>query len=220
MNWLKHIFIKSKKDKELTNSLQKNLFDKLYKFAQNEPAFGFGILRSGHEGLDDKEAKKRLKIYGFNDIADKKKTNHFFKLLGILKNPLNLLLTALAVVSLFVGDMKSFVVIMLMVSLSVILNFYQETKAAIASDKLKAIIHTKTIVIRSGVKQEILLRNIVPGDVVFLSSGSIIPGDIRLISSKDLFINQAMLTGESIPVPKHITDIDLDKKGIIEFFSY
>lgn len=216
MNWLKHIFIKSKKDDELTNSLKKNLFEKLYKFAENDPNFAFKELNSKKEGLSEREVKIRLKIYGANDITEEKKTNHFFKLLGILKSPLNLLLIILAFVSLFVGDIKSFVVIILMVSLSVILNFYQETKAAIAADNLKAIIHSKTTVIRNNKKQEILLRNVVPGDVVYLYSGAIIPGDVRLISSKDLFINQTMLTGESLPVEKHIEDLNLDKKGVIE----
>ncbi|MFA5932001.1 MAG: magnesium-translocating P-type ATPase [Candidatus Paceibacterota bacterium] len=217
MNWLKHIFIKSKKDSELIDSLKKNLFEKLYKFAKGDPDFAFNELKSRAEGLSEKEAKNRLKIYGSNDIADEKKTNHFFKLFEIAKSPLNLLLLGLAVVSFFVGDMKSFGVIILMVSLSIILNFYQETKASIAADKLKAIIHTKTTVIRNNVKQEILLRNVVPGDVIYLYSGTIIPGDVRLISSKDLFINQAMLTGESLPVEKHVVDSSLDEKGALEF---
>lgn len=217
MNWLKHIFIKSNKDSELIDSLKKSLFAKLYKFAQNEPSFAFTELKSRAEGLSEKEAKKRLKIYGSNDIADEKKTNHFFKLLEIAKSPLNLLLLGLAVVSFFVGDMKSFGVIILMVSLSIVLNFYQETKASIAAGKLKEIIHTKTTVIRNNLKQEILLRNVVPGDVIYLYSGTIIPGDVRLISSKDLFINQAMLTGESLPVEKHVIDSSLDEKGALEF---
>jgi len=217
MNWIKHIFLKSKKDDELTQSLKKKLFDKLFKFAENDPNFAFNELHSKAEGLDQEEADKRLKIYGANDIADEKKTNHFLKLFEILKSPLNLLLSALAFVSLFVGDKESFAVIILMVFLSVFLNFYQETKASIAADKLKAIIHTKSTVIRNNVKQEILLRNVVPGDVVYLYSGTIIPGDVRLISSKDLFINQAMLTGESLPAEKHVTDASLDEKGIIEF---
>ncbi|MFA5840760.1 MAG: magnesium-translocating P-type ATPase [Candidatus Paceibacterota bacterium] len=217
MNWFKHIFTKSNKDNELIDSLKKNLFEKLYKFAQNEPNFAFNELNSRAEGLSNIEVKNRLKIYGSNDIADEKKTNHFLKLLNILKGPLNLLLLALALVSFFVGDMKSFWVIILMVSLSVVLNFYQETKAAIASDKLKLITHTKTTVIRNNLKQEILLRNVVPGDVIYLYSGTIIPGDVRLISSKDLFINQAMLTGESLPVEKHVVDSLLDEKGALEF---
>ena len=217
MNWLKHIFIKSKKDSELINSLQKNLFEKLYKFAKQEPSFALTELVSKVEGLNDEEVKKRLKIYGSNDIADEKKTNHFLKLLQILKSPLNLLLITLAMVNLIVGDLRSSAVIIIMVMLSIFLNFYQETKADIAADKFKGIIHTKTTVIRNNLKQEILLRNVVPGDIVCLYSGTIIPGDVRLISSKDLFINQAMLTGESLPVEKHVVDSSLDEKGALEF---
>jgi Mg2+-importing ATPase len=217
MNWIKHIFLKSKKDDELTKSLKKILFDKLYIFAKNNPDFALKELDSKPEGLDEQEARKRLKIYGMNDLADEKKTNHLLKLFEILKSPLNLLLLALAIVSLLVGDKPAFWVIILMVSLSVILNFYQETKAAIAADKLKEIIHTKTTVIRNNIKQEIFLKNVVPGDIVYLYSGTIIPGDVRLISSKDLFINQAMLTGESLPVEKHVTDSSLNEKGILEF---
>ena len=127
------------------------------------------------------------------------------------------MLITLAVVNLIVGDPRSASVIIVMVLLSVFLNFYQETKAAIAADKLKAIIHTKTTVIRNKIKKEIFLRNVVPGDIVCLYSGAIIPGDVRLISSKDLFINQAMLTGESLPVEKHVVDSNLAEKGALEF---
>ncbi len=217
MNWLKHIFIKSKKDSELISSLQKNLFEKLYKFAKNDSSFALNELNSEVEGLDEQEAKNRLKIYGRNDLAEEKKTNHFLKLFEILKSPLNLLLMGLAIVSLLVSDLKSFIIIIIMVFLSVFLNFYQETKAAMAADKLKAIIHTKIKVIRNNVKKEIFLRNVVPGDIVYLYSGTIIPGDLRLISSKDLFINQMMLTGESLPVEKHITDSNLNEKNALEF---
>ena len=125
-------------------SLKKKLFDKLYKFAKNDPSFALEELDSKAEGLNEEEVGKRLKIYGTNDIAEEKKTNHLLKLFEIFKSPLNLLLSALAFVSLFVGDKESFTVIILMVFLSVFLNFYQETKASIAADKLKAIIHTKS----------------------------------------------------------------------------
>ena len=79
MNWLKHIFIKSKKDGELINSLQKNLFEKLHKFAENEPVFALQEMNSRTEGLSDREVEKRLKIYGANIIADEKKDQSFFK---------------------------------------------------------------------------------------------------------------------------------------------
>ncbi|MEI8174867.1 MAG: magnesium-translocating P-type ATPase [bacterium] len=217
MNLLKHIFLKNKKDIKLTDLIKKNLFERLYKFAKNEPSFAFNELDSNIAGLSNQEAVNRIKIYGYNNLSEEKNTNHFLELLKIFKNPLNLLLIALALVSLFVGDIKSFCIIILMVLLSIILNFYQETKASIAADKLKEIIHTKTTVIRDNNKIEIFSKNIVPGDVIYLYSGVIIPGDLRLISSKDLFINQAMLTGESLPIEKHVLDSNLDKKDVIEF---
>jgi len=217
MNWFKHIFIKNKNSEQLSDSTKKDFFDKLFKFAKNEPSFALQELDSKIEGLSNIEVKNRLKIYGLNDISDQKKTNHFLKLFKILKDPLNLLLTALAIVSFLVGDLKAFSIIILMVLLSVILNFYQETKADIAADKLKMLVHTKATVIRNKIKTEIFLKDVVPGDIIYLNSGAIIPGDIRLISSKDLFINQAMLTGESLPVEKHVLDPNLEKENVIEF---
>jgi len=217
MNWWKHIFRRHQKDDAELDSLKKELFDKLSVFAQNEPAFALGELGSREAGLNDQEVKDRIKIWGLNTIADEKKTNHFLKFLKILKDPLNLLLSVLAIISLAVGDVKAFSIIIFMVFLSVVLNFYQETKASIAADKLKAILHTKTVVTRNGKKVEILSREVVPGDIVDLYSGTIIPGDIRLISSKDLFVNQATLTGESLPVEKHVIDQVLKEKNIIEF---
>jgi Mg2+-importing ATPase len=217
VNFLKNIFKKNKDNGTVISSSQKELFNSLFDFAKNDYNFSLTKLNSKISGLEKDEIKKRLNTFGYNDIAEEKKTNHFVKLLLILKSPLNILLGVLALVSLFVGDIKAFIIIVVMVFLSVILNFYQETKAEIAADKLKSIIHSKTTVIRGGIKMEILLREVVPGDIVCLHSGTIIPGDIRLISSKDLFINQATLTGESMPVEKHITDIDLENKSTIEF---
>ena len=87
MNWIKHIFLRSKKDDELTQTLKKSLFEKLFKFAKNDPDFALKELNSKVEGLSEQEVKRRLKIYGTNDIADEKKTNHFLKLIQILKSP-------------------------------------------------------------------------------------------------------------------------------------
>ena len=216
MNLLRYTFRGKEKDEEKLNSIKKELFLKLSKFSKNEPAFSLKELNSKETGLFPEEAKNRIKTFGYNIIADEKKTNHFLKLLKIMKDPLNLLLSALAVVSLLTGDVTAFSIIILMVLLSIMLNFYQETKASIAADKLKAIIHTKTVVIRAGEKVEILSREVVPGDIVELYSGTIIPGDIRLISSKDLFINQAMLTGESMPVEKHVLEKDFENKNLID----
>ncbi len=217
MNWIKSLFVKHRKNDNDLSSIKKELFEKLILFAQNDPEYAFKELNGKPLGLSEEEVIERIKIFGYNNIAEDKKTNHFLKLLKIIKDPLNLLLISLALVSLITGDVKAFCVIILMVMLSVFLNFYQETKAAIAADKLKEIIHTKTIVTRNGKRVEILSKEIVPGDIIDLYSGTVIPGDVRLISSKDLFINQAMLTGESLPVEKHVIDQDLKEKNIIEF---
>ncbi len=217
MNWLRHIFLKIKEGGDETNSSKKEFLDKLLEFAKNDSNFALDRLDSRVNGLNDEEVKKRIKTFGFNDLNGEKKTNHLLRLLIILKNPLNLLLSILAIVSLFVGDVKAAIIVVVMVLLSVVLNFYQETKAEIAADKLKSIIHAKATVIRNGIKNEVLLRDVVPGDIVSLYSGTIIPGDVKILSSKDLFINQAMLTGESMPVEKHVLDADLENKSIIEF---
>ncbi len=218
MNLFKHIFKAKRKDgTEELESIKKELFDKLLKYAQNDPSFALKELNTDIDGLNSNEVKRRIKIFGYNNIAEDKKTNHFRKLFNIVKDPLKILLFILATISFFVGDMKAFAIIIMMVILSIVLNFYQETKASIAADKLKAIIHTKTTVLRNGQKIEIPSREVVPGDIVELYSGTVIPGDIRLVSSKDLFINQAMLTGESLPVEKHVVDNNLVDKNVIEF---
>ena len=219
MNWIKQLFTQHRAGDHNFESVKKEIFDKLLKFAKNGPDFALKELDSKEQGLSTEEAKNRLTTFGYNNIAEDKKTNHFLKLLKIIKDPLNLLLISLAIISLLTGDVKAFCVIILMVLLSVFLNFYQETKASIAADNLKAIIHTKTTVTRNGEKIEILSREVVPGDIVELYSGTVIPGDIRLISSKDIFINQSMLTGESLPVEKHVIDNDPNEKNIIEFYN-
>ena len=217
MNWIKNLFAHHRKNDHSFESVKKEIFDKLLKFAKADPKAALGELNSSEQGLSDFEVKSRLKTFGYNNIAEDQKTNHFLKLFKIIKDPLNLLLISLAIVSLATGDANAFAVIVLMVCLSIFLNFYQETKAAIAADKLKAIIHAKTTVTRGGKKIEIFSREIVPGDIVDLFSGTIIPGDIKIITSKDLFINQSMLTGESLPVEKHSVDNDQSEKSIIEF---
>ena len=91
---------------------------------------------------------------------------------------------------------------LVMVVLGVSLRFVQETRADNAAAKLKAMIKVTATVLRDGQPKEIPLQQLVPGDVVKLSAGDMIPGDVRLISAKDLFIIQATLTGESLPVEK------------------
>jgi Mg2+-importing ATPase len=113
-----------------------------------------------------------------------------------------ILLTILATLSFATGDFRAGVVMLLMVVLGVTLRFVQETKANTAAAKLKAMISVTATVVRNGQAREIPLQQLVPGDIVKLSAGDMIPGDVRLLSAKDLFVIQATLTGESMPVEK------------------
>jgi len=88
------------------------------------------------------------------------------------------------------------------VALSVGLRFWQEARADSAAEKLKAMIHVTATVVRDGAAKEIPLRDLVPGDIIKLAAGDMIPGDVRLLSSKDVFVTQGSLTGESLPVEK------------------
>ena len=114
-----------------------------------------------------------------------------------------ILLTVLATISYATGDLRAGTVMLLMVVLGLSLRFIQETKADNAAAKLKAMIKVTATVIRDGQEKEIPLKRLVPGDVVKLSAGDMVPGDVRLLSAKDLFIIQATLTGESMPVEKN-----------------
>ncbi len=153
-------------------------------------------------GLTEAEAEARLAQYGPNEVGQEKKHEWLHRLWTAVRNPLVILLTVLATISYATGDLRAGTVMLLMVVLGVTLRFVQETKADTAAAKLKAMIKVTATVVRDGVAKEIPLQQLVPGDIVKLSAGDMIPGDVRLIAAKDLFIIQATLTGESLPVEK------------------
>ena len=176
--------------------------DQLVRLAHTDADKGLSALESGVDGLSPAEAALRLKKYGPNEIAQEKKKNVLVRLLDNVKNPLVILLTVLAAVSFATGDMRATIVIMVMVVLGVVLRFYQEMRADDAAAELKAMVAIKSTVVRDGQEMEVPLHNLVPGDVVRLAAGDMVPGDVRVLSAKDLFLNQAALTGESISVEK------------------
>jgi P-type Mg2+ transporter len=159
-------------------------------------------LRSSPSGLGEAEAAARLEQYGLNEVAREQKHQWLHRLWVAVRNPLVILLTVLATISYATGDLRAGTVMLLMVILGVSLRFVLETKADKAAAKLKAMIKVTATVVREGQAREIPLQQLVPGDIVKLSAGDMIPGDVRLISAKDLFIIQATLTGESLPVEK------------------
>ena len=163
-------------------------------------------LNTSVNGLSEDEAAERAEIFGPNEVGQEKKHDALIRLWVAVRNPLVILLAVLATVTFATAESTSDTVggwvMVAMVVLGVSLRFIQETKADNAAAKLKAMIKVTATVLRGGQAREIPLRELVPGDIVKLSAGDMIPGDVRLIAAKDLFIIQATLTGESLPVEK------------------
>jgi Mg2+-importing ATPase len=162
----------------------------------------FSKLKTSQEGLTSREVKKRIEIYGRNEIAKRKKQATIIEFLSNFRNPLVIILLIAGLVSVFYGEAINAIIIFSIVFLSVGLTFYQETKAEKAAEMLREKVTTTGTVLRDGIKQEIKLTEIVPGDIIYLSAGDIVPADARVINAKDLFVDQSALTGESFPVEK------------------
>ncbi len=175
-------------------------------------------LGSHEEGLSDAEAEAALHRFGPNEVEHEKPLPAWLHLWHCYKNPFNLLLTLLAAVSYVTEDIKATVVIGTMVALSTLLRFVQEGRSNRAAERLKALVSNTATVIRRGFdadtagtpgyipaparRLEVPIDRLVPGDHVVLSAGDMIPADCRVLSAKDLFVAQAAMTGESLPVEK------------------
>jgi len=177
----------------------------LAELAQLETSEVFSRMKTTPEGLSEGEAASRWAEVGPNVVAANKHRSWPWRLLTATRNPLVILLTVLAIISFATGDARAGSVMTLMVSIGVLLRFVQEARADAAAEKLKAMINVTGTVVRAGKELEIPIKQLVPGDVVQLSAGDMIPADVRLILANDLFISQATLTGESLPVEKLAT---------------
>ena len=161
------------------------------------------------EGLSVVDIDEKIEEYGKNTIETKNNNTIFNKLKEAFLNPFNLVLILVALVTFFTDvilsvqkDYTTFILIIGAVLVSAIISLLQQIKSDNAAQKLKHMITNKMDVIRDGVSSIVDVEEIVPGDIVKLSSGDMIPGDVRFIEAKDLFIDQASLTGESNPVEK------------------
>ncbi len=175
-------------------------------------------LNSSASGLSVDEAESRLIIIGPNAVAREVKKSIIFQLLQRLRNPLNLLLLTLASISLLMGDREAAFIIYFMVVLSISLAYLQERRSGNAAEALRVMVHITASVLRkspvdrvevssgsvpSGSKLlEIPILQLVPGDIVHLSAGDMVPADLLLLTARDLYLNQATLTGEALPVEK------------------
>jgi len=160
-------------------------------------------LRSGAAGLDEAEAARRKSVHGPNVLRPRRERAIALQFLSRFGNPLVILLLAAATISAFTGDVGSFVIIALVVVLSVTLDFVQEYRAGRAAERLRQSVALRATVVRGGRPVETTADEIVPGDVVLLKPGGLVPADGLVIEARDLFVNQALLTGEPYPVEKH-----------------
>ena len=190
------------------------------------------------DGLSEVEAQALRQQHGLNEVEHEQPLSRWVHLWHCYKNPFNLLLTLLAAVSLATDDVQAAVVIGTMVVLSTVLRFWQEAKSNKAADALKAMVsNTATVMrrdfsadaapvfgkfygaslhIKGAQRIELPIKQLVPGDLIVLSAGDMIPADCRVLSAKDLFVSQAAMTGESMPVEKFPHQTDRDTRNPLE----
>jgi P-type Mg2+ transporter len=154
------------------------------------------------QGLNPAEARERLVQFGPNELISARRLTGLWQLLFFFANPLVIILLIASVISAFVGEPVDAAIIALVVLLSVALNFIQTSRSQRAAERLRAQVAPTASALRDRMWTEIPRREIVPGDVIRLSAGDLVPADARLIESRDLHVNQAALTGESLPVEK------------------
>ncbi len=157
---------------------------------------------AGSDGLTRAEAAARLAQFGPNLIHGEKKRALVLQFLAKFRNPLVIILLVASALSAFTGDKTSFYIIGAIVLISVTLDFVQEYRAGQAADRLRQSVAVRGQVLRDGKPLEILLADMVPGDVALLAAGNLVPCDGRVLEAKDFFVNQALLTGEPYPVEK------------------
>ena len=206
--------------------------------ANRDSAVLIDSLGTHTDGLSEAEAEALRQQHGLNEVEHEQPLSRWVHLWHCYKNPFNLLLTLLAAVSLATDDIQAAVVIGTMVVLSTLLRFWQEAKSNKAADALKAMVsNTATVMrrdfsadsspmfgkfygaaqqIRGAQRIELPIKQLVPGDLIVLSAGDMIPADCRVLSAKDLFVSQAAMTGESMPVEKFAHQFDSQTSNPLE----
>lgn len=173
-------------------------------------------LSTSEQGLKTDQVELLQEEFGPNEIIREKRISFPFEILWRFTNPLVILLLIISFVTLIMGDLRSTLVVGGMILINVFLAYIQEKRSNRAVEKLQAIVQTNTNVIREGKEIEIPMSEIVPGDILALDAEALIPADIRLISTKDFYIHQSALTGESMPVEKNAEPCSIMGKGILE----
>ena len=200
--------MRKKENPEHRNEVEKVLLE----LSAMEKTALFEKYQTDEDGLDPIQADDRLDEYGRNIIDFGKEKSLFVRIKDAIINPFNIVLLVVAIIT-FITDViladepsfATFIMLTAVIVISAVISFVQEEKSNNAAKKLQGMITNKLDVIRNGVEAEIEIEEIVPGDIVKLASGDMIPGDVRFLETKDLFIDQSQLTGESNPVEKFTT---------------
>ncbi|NIM34073.1 MAG: HAD-IC family P-type ATPase, partial [Hydrotalea flava] len=185
------------------------------------------LLKTKETGLSTEEKEEREQEFGLNEVSHEKAPSWYLQLLEAFLNPFIGVLIIIAAISIITDiitaapgerDYKTVTVVGVMVLLSSFLRFWQEFRSNKAAEQLKSMVKTTATVLRNGEgKKEVDIKDLTVGDVVLLSAGDMIPADCRVWASKDLFVSQAMLTGESLPVEKRdISITDAEQKSPLE----
>ena len=200
--------MKKKENTERRNEVEKVLLE----LSAMEQKALFEKYQTDEDGLDPVQASDRLEEYGKNIIDFGKEKSLAVRIKDAIINPFNVVLLVVAMIT-FATDVvfaeepsfATFIMLVAVIIISATISFVQEEKSNNAAKKLQGMITTKLDVIRNDVELEVDIEELVPGDIVKLASGDMIPGDVRFIETKDLFIDQSQLTGESNPVEKFTT---------------
>ncbi|HEY1204120.1 MAG TPA: magnesium-translocating P-type ATPase [Bryobacteraceae bacterium] len=164
-------------------------------------------LQATPAGLTSAEAKERLRVHGPNSLVAESRFAPLFSFLRFFANPLVLILLGASAISIVLGDPVGGSIIIAIVLLSVIVNFYVEFQARHAVEDIRKQVATTAAVLRDGKELELPVAELVPGDIVRLNCGDLAPADARLLDSKDLHVRESALTGESLPVDKAAKDL-------------
>ncbi|AKJ43903.1 magnesium ABC transporter ATPase [Pragia fontium] len=179
-------------------------------------------LMTNRQGLDEDEVKDRQELHGKNQVVHEKAPAAIIQLIQAFNNPFIFILLILAAISFYTDywmpmkqgeetELTGVTIIVVMVLLSALLRFWQEFRTNKAAESLKSMVRTTATVLRrkqdfsQPEKHEIDIQQLVPGDIIFLSAGDMVPADVKIIESRDLYISQAVLTGESLPIEKYDT---------------
>ena len=173
-------------------------------------------LQATPAGLTADEATRRVRRYGPNSFVRESRFAGLMGFLRFLANPLVIILLVASAITLALGDPVGGLIIIAMVLLSVLLNFFMEFQARRAVEEIRKQVATTATVLRDGREQELPIAELVRGDIVRLNCGDLVPADARLLEAKDLHVRESALTGESLPVEKAANDLPEGKHGVAD----